>query len=645
MLWQLLQNMGLRYVAFRIWYLLQMKTGLLKIRFPKYVNQSKFGSLAEWRNSSAIFFQKDDQHLRELFHSHNFETLRGRVLNIHATKFQFFSSATFTMNDWHTNPETGYKYNKNQHWSKITDFSTEAGDIKYVWEKSRFSFLYDLIRYDFHFQQDQSRLVFVQIQSWINSNPVNSGPNWKCSQEITLRVLNWTFALQYYKNSPNLTEATFDQITNSIHQQMQHVESNINFSRIAVRNNHAMTETLGLYLTGLLYPFFPSSARWKEKGRKWFEEEIAYQIYADGTFLQFSMNYHRVVVQLLTWAIFLAESNGERWSNTVYDRARKSVYFLRSCQDNKTGWLPNYGNNDGALFFPLTESHFRDFRPQLAALANLLEMDLDYESGLWEEEMLWFQAEDKVQRTEHGKESDLQCPRTFTFSQGGYHILRDTDTISFLRCGGYKDRPFQSDNLHLDIWVDGENILHDSGSYKYNTEERWTRYFMGTAGHNTVMLGDHDQMQKRKGFIWNNWVEKANGKWGTEEGGKFAVFDGEFEGFRSLGKGIKHRRKVKKMIGQLSWVIEDWIENAPEEIIMNQLWHLSDIFFERYKIEAFDDAGDKITASESLGWYSDFYGQKQESRQITFSSNKRYIKTIVEIRRAETYLKNFRLNE
>ena len=24
----------------------------------------------------------------------------------------------------------------------------EAGDIKYVWEKSRFSFLYDIIRYD-----------------------------------------------------------------------------------------------------------------------------------------------------------------------------------------------------------------------------------------------------------------------------------------------------------------------------------------------------------------------------------------------------------------------------------------------------------------------------------------------------------------
>ena len=48
---------------------------------------------------------------------------------------------------------------------------------------------------------------------------------------------------------------------------------------------------------------------WGKKGKKWFEQEIAYQIYEDGTFLQFSMNYHRVAVQLLTWAIQLAKLN------------------------------------------------------------------------------------------------------------------------------------------------------------------------------------------------------------------------------------------------------------------------------------------------------------------------------------------------
>ena len=42
--------------------------------------------------------------------------------------------------DWVTNPEDNYRYNINDHWSRIEDLSSINGDIKYVWEKARFSF-------------------------------------------------------------------------------------------------------------------------------------------------------------------------------------------------------------------------------------------------------------------------------------------------------------------------------------------------------------------------------------------------------------------------------------------------------------------------------------------------------------------------
>ena len=105
-----------------------------------------------------------------------------------------------------------------------------------------------------------------------------------------------------------LTEDRFNKIMNAIYWQLHHVYHNINFSRIAVRNNHALTETLMLFLSGLLFPFLPNTKKWSKKGKNWFEEEIAYQIYKDGTFLQFSMNYHRVAIQLLTWGIRLART-------------------------------------------------------------------------------------------------------------------------------------------------------------------------------------------------------------------------------------------------------------------------------------------------------------------------------------------------
>jgi hypothetical protein len=625
---QLLRNMGFRYVLFRTCFEIQRRAGLLKIRFPKHSRIVNVISLADWRDQSAQFFTPDYQSLSKLKCKQDFESLQRRVEAIHNDEFQYFSCQQFHVLDWHTNSVTGFTYDRNQHWSEIPDFSQQAGDIKYVWEKSRFTFLYDLIRYDFHFGEDQSRMVFDKIESWIDSNPVNCGPNWKCCQEISLRVFNWTFALHYYKYSDQLTEFLFAKIANSIYQQMNHVAGNIQFSRIAVRNNHALTETLGLYLTGMLFPSFPESKHWKEKGEKWFEEEVEYQIDEFGAFLQHSMNYHRVVIQLLTRAIKLAELNGESWNETVYDRARKSLKFLRSFQDDKTGWLPNYGNNDGALFFPLSECHFRDYRPQLTALANVLHVELDYGPGDWEEESFWLGGLGRGHEAEGYAIAHAPCPKPL--SQSGYYLLRESDSLTFIRCGSYKHRPFQADNLHVDIWVNGENILRDAGSFSYYTDHEMSRYFMGTASHNTVILGDSDQMKKGPGFIWYNWIEKSEGEWNVNEEKSEVVFEGYFEGFKHLGSGIIHRRRLTKKLGVLRWVVEDWIENLPPGINMNQLWHPSETFLDRFTMKALDKNECEIIPVISSGWYAEYYGHKTESQQITFSTKLPFITTVIE---------------
>ena len=40
-----------------------------------------------------------------------------------------------------------------------------------------------------------------------------------------------------------------------------------------------------MFLVGKLYPFLPDVSKWSKKGKKWFEKEVEYQIYEDGTFL------------------------------------------------------------------------------------------------------------------------------------------------------------------------------------------------------------------------------------------------------------------------------------------------------------------------------------------------------------------------
>ncbi len=618
-LFQLFKNMGVGYVAFRAKHEVERRIGLLKNRFPANPPFQEFISREEWKKLPVFFFPFFPGQLEKK----NLQNLNKRVRAFQKEDLlTFFSSQSYEVSDWLINPDTHYRYSAQKHWTEIPDFSPQAGDIKYVWEKSRFAFLYDLVRYDHHFGEDQSELVFSEIESWINTNPVNRGPNWRCSQEISLRVLNWTFVLHYYRDSPALTPARFGQIMHSIYWQMRHVASHIQFSLRAVRNNHALTETLALYLVGLLYPFFPESASWKQKGKGWFEQEIAYQIYKDGTFLQFSMNYHRVVVQLLSWGIRLAHLNGERWAPVVYERAKTSLHFLRVCQDTATGWLPNYGANDGALFFPLSECHFRIFRPQLYALALVLGEAPPYESGPWAEEARWL-----------GLDPGTSVPQpipddTYAFDKGGYYVLREKGTLTFLRCGHYKDRPQQADNLHLDLWVNGENILRDAGSYLYNTEERWTRYFAGTASHNTVMVGDLDQMRKGPRFIWYEWVRESRAGW-FYSGDR--MFEGHFAGFHHSGQAVKHRRRVTKTPGQLRWLVEDWLHGASAGVPIQQIWHPSEYFLNNFSLTAQEQSGHQLPPAATEGWYSETYGEKTTTARIVFTTKQRYIKTEIAI--------------
>jgi hypothetical protein len=617
----LARNMGWRYVSFRARYELLRRSGLFKSKFPAAPRFKQYLTLEEWKKQDMPFFFKNRAALT--FARNPMPELKETYTNIKNGKFLLFNSLLTDLGknyDWVTNPDSGFHYDTKKHWTQIADYSKEAGDIKFVWEKSRFSYLYDVIRYDYHFNEDCAEFVFSEIISWIKSNPVNRGPNYRCSQEMSLRVLNWTFALNYYRNSPFLTDEIFNQVQYAIYWHMDHVYKNIDFSRIAVRNNHAITETLALYLAGMLYPSLPGAATWKQRGKKWFEEEIAYQVYEDGTFLQFSMNYHRIVVQLFTWAITLSEKNGERFSDMVYERAKKSVMFLRTCMVDENGWLPNYGANDGALFFKLSSSHFRDYRPQLQASASVLGMDMQIGSF---EDVAWYGVANSQKEIVAVKDG------VYSFGQGGYYVMREPEMLTFIKCGSYKDRPSQADNLHIDIWYKGENVLLDAGSYKYNTDEQTMRYFGGTQSHNTVMLGDNDQMLKGGRFIWYYWPSCLNAV--LEERSAEYIFDGKVNVFRHLKDGIVHRRIIVKQKSVPVWQVKDEITGAPGGMKAKQLWHLPLVTNYKVGIIAFTPEGKSVLAEVKEGWYSSLYGQKEKTEEHSFSDENMIIQTTIKI--------------
>lgn len=610
---QLYKNMGTRYVAYRVRHEFEKKTGQLKKKHPYNLTLSKPISLADWKASKKEFLidAKEKLQIQKI----NSQQLKEKAEKIISGELLFFNANWLSLGkdyNWITNPSNGYQYDNTKHWSEIPDLSEEAGDIKFVWEKSRFSYLLTLIRYDYHFDQDLSEFIFSEIDSWISANPINQGPNWRCSQEISLRIFNWCFALYYYQNSTALTEDRWKKIQNIMYASLHHVYHHIDFSRIAVRNNHAITETLFLSLSNILLPFIPESKKWSENGLKWFEEEINYQIYNDGTFLQFSMNYHRVVIQLLSFGISLTQKNNFGFSDSVYDKAYKSLNFLYQCMQDENGKLPNYGSNDGALFFPLADTDYRDYRPQLNTLHYILTGKSIFETKEVEEDVCW---NGKICVQKNFKPITKQ-KGTLSFEDGGYYLCRNNDFFTFIRCGNHKDRPAQADNLHLDIWYKGNNILRDSGTYKYNTDAEKLKYFMGSLSHNVVMVNDESQMLKGGRFIWYFWSQKLRAGW-TETETEY-LFEGKIKAFEFLNKNAFQDRTIRVSKINPQWIVEDNLQNL-DDFSMKQIWHPNDNKLsiesdkEKHKFDSFN---------------SDYYGNYTDEKSVYFEFNKN-ISTII----------------
>lgn len=612
---RILKSKSPRYLLFRSKYELERKTGLLALKFPIVLKPVPIPALFEWREKGCgLYFE--DRNALSIPKIKSLE-LKNKMEHILKGDVLFFSKVWKPLEldyDWVTNPETGYHYDAHQHWTKVNDFSKEAGDIKFVWEKSRFSWLLTVCRYDYHFDKDHAAFAIGQILDWIDKNPLNSGPNYKCSQETSLRILNWLFTLNFYRKSDALTEERWTRIMTSIYWQTDHVMKNINFSRIAVRNNHAITETLTLYLMGMMFPTMKGASTWKRKGKKWFEQEIAFQIEDDGTFIQDSMNYHRVVIQLLTYAIVLADKHGEKFSDFVYEKAYKSVNFLYQCQEPTNGWLPNYGNNDGALFFPLSDNDYRDYSPQLDALHGLLTGESLYEGFI--EDALWIGHHIPQNRKTFEKiEKQFGLVK---FEKSGYYLIREKDTLSFIRCGLFKSNG-STDQLHLDVWYKGQNVLMDGGSYMYNSDVETVRYFTGTEAHNTLMLDDFDQMQKGMRFIW--FYPPTMICTVLRENDECYEFMGSVNAFKQLDEGIVINRAIRKKKNQAMWEVTDIVEGVPEDVLKRQLWHTDGEI-------TFASDGER---KEKTGWTSDYYGVKRPNSQIEFVTNKERITTTIKI--------------
>src|SRR6185295_16566986 len=112
------------------------------------------------------------------------------------------------------------------------------------------------------------------------------------------------------------------------------------------RSNHSISEAFGLCMVGLLFPELHDSEKYLKLGRELLEREASTQIFPDGSYSMYSLNYHRFILHIYFCALRLGELNGSPLSKSIYRLVTSSIKYLYQLIDPQTGQMPVYGSND-----------------------------------------------------------------------------------------------------------------------------------------------------------------------------------------------------------------------------------------------------------------------------------------------------------
>ncbi|MEW5960023.1 MAG: heparinase II/III family protein, partial [Chloroflexota bacterium] len=223
----LLRRQGPKWLIFRVGYAIQRKLGFQRRKFSPFRWDEK--PLSTWlkpevpanptdylayrrQSGGRFFFQGDEQvcyrPILEKLVGEEQEVLFAEIDKLAGGTFTFFSKSEFQVGippDWHTHVLTARRLSPWRHWTEIHDLDPDQ-DIKFVWELSRFSFVFPLVRaYWLTGDERYPQIFWRLIENWLEQNPPQLGPNWMCGQEATFRLMAWIFGLYGFNASTQST--------------------------------------------------------------------------------------------------------------------------------------------------------------------------------------------------------------------------------------------------------------------------------------------------------------------------------------------------------------------------------------------------------------------------------------------------------
>jgi hypothetical protein len=451
-------------------------------------------------------------------------------------------------------------------------------DIKFIWEPGRFGWACKLAM-AYHLSADEryAESFWRFTEQFLLSNPPFLGQHWSSAQEVSIRLIALTFALQLLTPSIHTTSDRLEKIAKTIAFHAERIPATLVYAR-SQNNNHLITEALGLYTASAILPKHPLALKWHTLGWKWLIYAFQAQISIDGTYTQHSTNYHRLMLQAAIWARLVHDHSftDEPIPSVLTSRLEAATYWLWKMVDPGTGRVPNLGHNDGAYLLPLTICPYHDFRPVIHTASRLFLRTQLNPSGIWDDMAAWLCLPSKqLENKAYLDFWQLKPRQDESENQSQYRLVNhNNNSWAVMRVAKYHSRPAHADQLHLDLWWRGCNIAQDAGTYLYNSPPTWENSLTNASVHNTVVLDGQEFMSRAGRFLYLDWAQARVLELQSSPGNDHESITAAHNGYRKIG--VIHSRKVS-IKPDNHWEVIDHLEGPSDTVHTARLhWLLPD---------------------------------------------------------------------
>ena len=478
--------------------------------------------------------------------------------------------------------------------------------------------------YDVTQDEKYAEAFVAQITDWIGRNrmpPRKSEHHapWRL-MECGLRLrLSWIPAFGCFYRSPAFTDEARLLVLRSIY-------DHCNFLKNFFTNrNHLVRESNGLVAAAVTFPEFRDAETWLTEGIARLDRELQAQVNEDGSHIEMSTGYQWLAIDEFEVTRNLLEPISRTLPSADLDRTLERMYDFLAAVMRPDRCFPQF--NDGFILWGADRL--------ASASRDLDRKDLEYVATC-------------------GASGQRPAFTSQSFPNAGVHIMRsgwgaNSRYLAF-DTGPYGGPHGHEDKLSFELCAFGSPFIVDPGSYTYQPDDPYRNYFVGSQGHNTVLVDGASQVRR-----WNDshmqpetddrtygeWISEENFDWacGTYDEG-YAEFSLRRLRKRQAVHSAKHTRQVL-FVRPDYWVVVDELESElPHDY--SALFHLapdidviqhgmSDAILQskrtsaKLMVSAISTGhleGQVINGQESpiQGWYSEDHHKKQPATTLEFTT-------------------------